>query len=399
MKNLKIGKKLFLAFGILLMLTIFSSFYTISKLKQSEKLSQQLFTGPYVTTTESMGIRRDLVAVGRYLGNAIMEKNLTLYKAKMVAEFDSISQRLKNIREAFSGDPKFVDNLEQSVNALKQECDKVLALIEQGNYEKAVEITEPNTPYFNAYDKCVDDAVSFNQEVEADAIKFNKGVSETSKRATFASIAISAFTVVSGVAICIFITKRLKQPIEEIEIAADKMADGDFDITINYESKDELGSLANSMRKMSNTTKEIINDTVRGLGEVASGNFDIEPEVEFIGIFKEIENSINKITHDLSETMSQINVAAEEVGAASDQVAGGSQMLSQGATEQASAIQELSATIIEISDKIKDTADNARKANSLTLSSARQVKDGNEQMKQMVKAMEEISFTSNEIGR
>ena len=399
MKNLKIGKKLIVAFGILLVLTSFSSFYTINKLKESEKFSQQLFTGPYVTTTESMGIRRDLIAVGRYLGNAIMEKNLELYKAKMAVEFDSIANRLKNIKSAFNGDQKLVDNLEQSVQSLKQECDKVLELIGQGNYEKAIEITEPNTPYFNAYDKCVDYAISFNEQVEADAIKFNKGIKETSTRATFASIGVSIFTIISGIVICLYITKILKNPIEEIEEAAEKMAVGDYNIDIDYESKDELGSLANSMRNMSNTTKQIINDSVRVLGEVASGNFNIETEVEYAGVFKEIEKSVYRITNDLSETMSQINVAAEEVGAASDQVASGSQMLSQGATEQASSIQELSATIIEISDKIKDTADNARKANSLTVSSARQVKDGNEQMKQMVKAMEEISFTSNEIGR
>ncbi|MEG1311517.1 MAG: hypothetical protein RR942_11845 [Romboutsia sp.] len=71
-------------------------------------------------------------------------------------------------------------------------------------------------------------------------------------------------------------------------------------------------------------------------------------------------------------------------------------MLSQGSTEQASSVQELSATIVEISDEIKNTAENAKKVNSLILSAGRQVKDGNEQM---VKAMEEILFASNEIGR
>ena len=218
-------------------------------------------------------------------------------------------------------------------------------------------------------------------------------------KAKFISIALSVFATVAGVVICVYVTKKLRQPIEEIEIAANKMAIGDFDITINYESEDELGILSNSMRQMSNKTKEIINDTVRVLGDVASGNFDTEPEVEYIGVFKNIEKSVVRITNDLSETMSQINVASEEVGAASDQVASGSQMLSQGSTEQASAIQELSATIIEISDKIKGTAKHAGEANVLSLSAGREVEDGNEQMKQMVKSMEEISFASNEIGR
>ncbi|SCI79974.1 Uncharacterised protein [uncultured Clostridium sp.] len=74
-------------------------------------------------------------------------------------------------------------------------------------------------------------------------------------------------------------------------------------------------------------------------------------------------------------------------------------MLSQSATEEASAIQELSANIVEISKKIKYTEDNAREANDLTLNSIRQVKDGNDEMKQMVNVMDEISLTSNEISR
>ncbi|MGL5756644.1 MAG: methyl-accepting chemotaxis protein [Paraclostridium sp.] len=399
MKNLRIGKKLSISFMILLMLTAFTSLYTISRLKQSETLSHKLFTGPYQSTTESMGIRRDLVSVGRMLGNAIMEKDIAQYKAKTMDDFDSIDKRIKVIRGSFGGDAKLVDDLDKSVSNLRQECEKVFALIEKGDYNGAIEITKPNTPYFNAYNECVENSMILNDEAESDGQAFDKGIKKTSERATTISIVISLITIGVGVIVCVYITKSLKQPIEKIEEAANKMALGEFDISINYESKDELGSLANSMRQMSNKTKELINDTVNVLGEVSAGNFDVKPEIEYIGIFKNIEKSILKITNDLSETMSQINVAAEEVGAASDQVASGSQMLSQGATEQAGAIEELSATIIEISDKIKDTADNAKKANSLTLNAGRQVKDGNDQMKQMVKAMEEISFTSNEIGR
>ncbi|MCU9815306.1 HAMP domain-containing protein [Paraclostridium sp. AKS73] len=143
----------------------------------------------------------------------------------------------------------------------------------------------------------------------------------------------------------------MKKPIEELEVAANKMAVGDFDIDLNYESKDELGVLSNSMTQMSNKIKDIIEDTVRVLGDVSSGNFNTDTNAEYIGVFKYIEKSINRITNDLSETMEQINIASEEVGAASDQVASGSQMLSQGATEQASAIEELSSTINEISEK------------------------------------------------
>ena len=399
MKNLKIGKKLGISFMVLLMLSALANIYTISNLKESEKLNRQLFEGPYVSTTQTMGIRRDLVSIGRNLGNSILRGDIEGYRTTIMNDFDSVDKRISMIRDTFKGDQQIIENLQGSVANLKQQYEKAYALMQQNDFNGAKEMTAKNTEYWTIYDACIQGSISLNEEVEAFGTEFNNGVQKTVSRGTYISIAISIFNIVAGLIICIYITKSLKDPIEEIEIAANKMAEGDFDITINYESKDELGVLSDSMRQMSNKTNEIINDTVRVLGEVASGNFNIEPEVEYIGVFKNVEKSVTRITNDLSETMSQINVASEEVGAASDQVSSGSQMLAQGATEQASAIQELSATIVDISGKIKDTAKNAKEANVLSVSAGREVEDGNEQMKQMVKAMEEISFTSNEIGR
>ncbi|CEO21444.1 methyl-accepting chemotaxis protein [Paraclostridium sordellii] len=399
MKNLKIGRKLSISFMIILLLLACTSIYTISKLKKSETLSDELFKGPYETTTESMGVRRDLVSIGRNIGNSMLRENPQEYREVILKDFESIDQRINVIRESFKGESTLVDELKNSIDNLRQQYEAVYPIMQQGNYKAAEDMTAKGTAYYNAYDKCVEASIKVNDESEKYGIEFNQGVKHESNIASIAAILISVITIIIGIVICLYITRLLTEAVKEIEEAADKMADGDFDINISYESKDELGSLADSMRRMSCKTKEIVGDTVRVLADVAEGNFDVKPEVEYIGVFEEIEKSIVHITEDLSETMAQINVAAEEVGAASDQVASGSQMLSQGATEQASAIEELSATIIEISEKINETAENAKKANSLTTNSANQVKAGNEQMKQMVKAMEEISTTSNEIGR
>uniref|UniRef100_UPI0022EB7447 methyl-accepting chemotaxis protein n=1 Tax=Romboutsia lituseburensis TaxID=1537 RepID=UPI0022EB7447 len=386
MKNLKIGRKLGLSFVILLMLSAFGNFYALSNLKEAGNLSQELYEGPYVLTTETMGIRRDLVSIGRNLGNSIFREDYQGFYSTLQSEFDSINQRIDIIDKNFEGDQNLIKEFENSMQSLRSQCDNVYNLIAKGDRKTAQEITEKGGQYWAAYDKAVQDSVALYEDAEKTGVQFNDGVKKTVSTSSLIATAVSLTTMALGAVICIFVTKTLKSPIEELEVAANKMADGDFDIDINYESKDELGILSDSIRKVSNKTKEVIDDTVRVLEEVASGNFDVETEAEYIGVFKNIENSVEKITVDLSETMSQINVASEEVGAASDQVASGSQMLSQGATEQASSIQELSATIMEISEKIKDTAGNAQQANVLTLSAGRDVEDGNDQMKQMVKA-------------
>ncbi|MDU5021891.1 MAG: methyl-accepting chemotaxis protein, partial [Clostridiales bacterium] len=311
-----------------------------------------------------------------------------------------IDNSIKVLKENSRGDKQLIDNLEAAIANLKQQNQLIYSFLDKGDVANAqkIAVTE-GSGYYQAYVDSVNSAKAIYEDEAARGVRFDKEIENTASKAMITSTTMCILSILAGVVICIYITKSLKQPIEELEVAANKMAVGDFDIDINYESKDELGSLSNSMRLMSNNTKDIIDDTVYVLSEIASGNFNVNPEADYIGVFKNIENSVYKITEDLSETMEQINLASEEVGTASNQVSSGSQMLAQGATEQASAIQELSATIIEISEKIKDTAKNAKEANELSLSAGHEVKDGNEQMRHMVKAMQEISFTSNEIGR
>lgn len=400
MKNLKIGRKLGIAFIVLLMITSFSSFYVLFNLKKASNQSHELFKGPYQVTNNSMGIRRDIVSIDQNAMNSIAGNKPKEHEISAQKDFDNIDRGIKILRENSRGDKKLIDDLESSIANLKQQNQQIYTFIDSGDTKSAQNLaTVEGSGYYQAYVESVKNAKAIYDDEAARGIRFDKEIEHTASKAMITSTIICIFSIVAGVVICVYITKGLKEPIEEIEIAANKMAIGDFDIDINYESKDELGLLSDSMRQMSNKTKDIINDTVRVLGSIASGNFDVKPETEYIGVFKNIENSVFRITEDLSETLTQINLASEEVGAASNQVSSGSQMLAQGATEQASAIQELSATIVEISEKIKDTAENAQEANKLSLSAGREVEDGNDQMRHMVKAMQEISFTSNEIGR
>ncbi|EQK42142.1 methyl-accepting chemotaxis (MCP) signaling domain protein [[Clostridium] bifermentans ATCC 638] len=400
LKNLKIGQKLGLAFVILLVLTALSNLFLISNLKKSANQSHDLYTGPFQVTNESMSIRRDLVSIDQNVMNSIAGNKPEEHEASAQKDFESIENSMKILREKALGDKKLVSDLEASIENLKKENNNIYSLLHQGKAQEAQQIAiTDGSGYYNGYVASINAAKAVYEDEKARSVDFDKQIKERSSKAITSSVVISAVVILTGIAICIIITKKLQNPIKELESAANKMAGGDFDIDIEYDSKDELGSLSDSMRQMSSKTKEIIMDTTHVLEEVASGNFDVETSTEYVGVFKVIESSVLKITKDLSEIMLQINLASEEVEGASNQVSSGSQLLAQGATEQASAVEELSATIAEISDKIKENADNAKKANSLMLNSSKQVKEGNDQMTHMIKAMEEISFTSNEIAR
>ena len=170
---------------------------------------------------------------------------------------------------------------------------------------------------------------------------------------------------------------------------------------ITYESRDEIGILAASMRdtmRLLNTYVDEIGQTMR---TVAGGNLMIRDNeiTDFRGDFAVIKESISYILDNLNSTLSDIQIASEQVNAGADQVASGAQALSQGATEQAAAVQELAATLGEINVKVQQAGDQAAATRENTAEELSMMSTCDAQMKDMIAAMNEISRTSEEIGK
>ena len=83
----------------------------------------------------------------------------------------------------------------------------------------------------------------------------------------------------------------------------------------------------------------------------------------------------------------------------SDQMASGAQALSQGSVQQAASVEELAATIAGISEHVQKTARNAADARDHSVRSGEETAVCNQEMKEMVAAMDEIGKRSTEIGK
>ena len=222
---------------------------------------------------------------------------------------------------------------------------------------------------------------------------------QTSYTALMICIGISLASLILASIIIIAFANAIVKPIREVEKAAKELSEGNFDYEIKYSSGDEIGNLAESMRIMIAKTKDVIEDTTRGLEEMSKGNFNVQLSVEFVGIFKKIEKSMIDIIQELSQTLSNIKTSADQVDLGAEQVSTGSQALAQGSIEQASSIEELAAAINEISEKVKENSQQAIVANEKTTKVGQDLQSSNKQMNSMMLAMEDISEKSKEISK
>ena len=252
-----------------------------------------------------------------------------------------------------------------------------------------------------------EELIGFNSSVGTTGWKVVSAISKAEINRPYVQMQTMMFTILAIVLLilcaAIYISaKRIVMPLRKLATASNKIAAGDLDIELNIKTNDETSVLAESFDMTVIRLKgyiAYIDEIAELLKQIGTGNFKLEFKQEYDGEFAAIKEALISTTAMMSDTLSQINLAAQQVASGSDQVSSGAQALSQGATEQASAIEELSATINDISTQILQTADNATKAKTIAANTSKATTHGQEQMEHMVEAMEDITRTSNEIGK
>jgi len=177
---------------------------------------------------------------------------------------------------------------------------------------------------------------------------------QTLQQVIYLLLGIMTLSVIVGYIVAYLFTKTIVKPVTSIVDASEKIADGDLTVSVDHQSKDEIGALASAFRKM--------------------------------------------ITQ-INSVMTNINSASDQVATGSNQVSDSSMSLSQGATEQASSIEELTASIEEIASQTRDNATNAEKAETMAKKAQVLAVKGNEQMDDMVDAMADINESSANISK
>jgi methyl-accepting chemotaxis protein len=211
-------------------------------------------------------------------------------------------------------------------------------------------------------------------------------------------LAIILISLLTSLIIALRISRGISKPVGELARAAQRMAEGDLNIEINVNSKDEIGSLGAAFRETISTLKAYITDITASLAKISKGDLTVNTTEDFKGDFVELRDSIDYIVTSLNDTVSKIHQSSEQVSSGSRQVSNGAQALAQGATEQASSVEELSATITEISAQVRDNAEHAAHA-SLTVNQVRsEIEISNKYMGDMIAAMSKISDSSSQIG-
>ncbi len=206
-------------------------------------------------------------------------------------------------------------------------------------------------------------------------------------------IAIILISIFLGLFLGYLIVKSIVNPLKEMVLFAEKVGEGDLSQSLNLNSSDEIGLLGHSFDAMiANLYQKasLAEDIAKGDLTVA---VDLASEEDSLGY------SLTHMVENLNHTIKSIHGNSVEVANRSVSLSQSSDQLSDGATKQASALEEITSLMAEVDVETQRNIEHAVEVNTLISFAQKAANEGNQKMGDMTSAMTEINHSSEQVKR
>lgn len=398
-KDLKVGKKLIMSYSIIILLYVVTIFTSILGISKASNTMDTFYEQSFEVTYTASNMRAAIQGIGRNILDILTGGISDAQCQQKLEECQQFIQVMENgtpfLRERIQ-DSALVEELESALEDVRPARTELLQLLSDKNYETALDVYnteyEPNAMRArNTLQDITDYTVRLAQE-------YIDSGHEVKENVITLLLILAAACLLITILLCIKITKSITTPVSAISQAAKELSNGNLDVMLPYESMDELGDLAHSVRETAAALRAYVQEMENGLHAIGNGKLNYQTQIEFRGNFVALADSMNQITQLLSHAILKIANAAEQVAGGSEQMAGGAQILSQGAVEQAGSMEELAANINEISDSVRTNAADSVNAKERVNLASQLVAENNQEMEALMKAIKEIRENSKSIG-
>ena len=398
-KNMSISKKLGLAFSMVIavfLIVIIVNLISVFNVGQS---LNTFYENPYKVVSTALDMRRALNGTQRAILSTATTQDfnkVTDYLQEMEEYTAIVDEGIVFLEEKFSGDQELVKELKRISLVVNVHREELIELAKRNKNERALEV------YFSGYEPSItkmrNKLLDIQEVADAQALSFYQSGKRTQVVATISVIVISLAALATSIWICIKLSISLIRPIQDIENAAQQMAEGNLKTVITYEGNDELGHLAQSLRSVMTTLGDYVSNIDETLNQIASKNMLVTLDMTYIGDFAPIKDSMLGIARAMRETLSGVSEVAKQVASGSEQLSMAGQALAEGAAEQSSAVQQLLAMINEVSETVTGNAKMAVNVADMSENGLGEIENSNVFMAKLLEEMEAMTNQAKEVA-
>ena len=353
LKNMKVGSKLFMGFGsllVLLVVIVIISLVSMSAIDSSMKDMRETTTSMKLANTVSKelgGLFRNIQGI--ILNQEAQAKNSE--KEKLTAARGRYGEAMGKLEKMTSDETgkKLIDNLKKSIADAREADNKVIELSMANKNTEAVSLYNKEVsnklipPIFSAIDDILKHEERKSDEMEVIAQK-------AYQRARLLLIIASIIAIALGIFVAMLLTGNIKKPLAQAVETMGQMSKGNLSLAIETDRQDEIGIMLNALQGMATNLKKLISEIKMTTESLASGSAELSASSE----------EISRNMEEQSSRASQIATSAEQ----------------------------MSQTVIDVAKNASIIADSARAASE-------KAKVGEEAVKKSIEESTAISQTVN----
>ncbi len=219
------------------------------------------------------------------------------------------------------------------------------------------------------------------------------------------TIYIETIALVVGLAVAVALAvlngRKIGKAVAVCSERLRNLAAGDVDSpVVVVKSKDETAEFARSVFITVESVKSLVKDLRKLTSSMTEGNFNLDiRDIDrgYTGSFGELINEVNVLSETISDKLNGIGSSASVVCGGANRVSGGAQTFSDSTGSQRNAVRELSNSVSNISMMINGTSDNCIDMKEMTNRVNGDLASATEQMKRLMVSMDRINTASEQI--
>ena len=397
-KNLKLKTKYFIPFVLAITGFAFLMLYTLNKIDST--------TGTFVNFIEKEQVLllslSEMYAQGLQSEQATRNVLLNPNDTKAVANYKKANEDfiklMTKAKDASAGSTDQAIPFDK-LSALWGETDNIKQRVQQlaiaGNSAEAITLlNNEETPKWRE----LKDILLKQIQKKNEAIALDKKEVIENANGVYVKIVIFSALIVILTLILLFVTANaFIKPIKRLEEAADKVAAGSTDESVEINSGDEVGSLARSFNAMvqniknaidearmkgeeaetaarkaidaqniADTQKEYLNNSVKmmlvEMDKFAAGDLEVHLTVEKNDEIGKLFEGFNRVAANIRNMIAGVAGAVHATASASSQISSSSEEMATGAMHQSVQTSEVSAAVEEMTRAIIETNKNSSRA-------------------------------------
>ncbi|OGO86971.1 MAG: chemotaxis protein [Clostridiales bacterium GWE2_32_10] len=277
-KNLKIGTKLITGFIIVALIAGIIGIIGIVNIKQLDESDTILYNRNTVALSYMEKVSTEFQRIRVNLRNGLLLLNLEDRKV----EFDKIEDRRKviydnssKIEEVVKENPELkaaFEKLDKTKENFFTVLDEVVIVALEGKTEQALEMISEEGVSGIVSRELQDEIENLAQKTIEAADNRSVQNKTQANNSVNTMVIVIAIGVLTALGLGMFLSKLISKPIIRMAAVANQLSMGDVEVSIQYDSKDEIGNLARSFSDVITNIKE----QALNAQKIASGELDVD---------------------------------------------------------------------------------------------------------------------------